>query len=67
MAGKFGPMESKSEQAPAVCVRAGAELEIGSVLDTSHFAKVTGHVPRTWQQSTAEYISFLKANENELR
>lgn len=38
-----------------------------SVLDASHYAKVTGHVPRPWQQSTAEYISFLKANENELR
>lgn len=38
-----------------------------SVLDTSHYAKVTGQLPRTWQQGTAEYISFLKQNEQELR
>jgi dTDP-4-dehydrorhamnose reductase len=44
-----------------------AKRPLYSVLDTSHYAKVTGHVPRTWQQSTAEYISFLKKNENELR
>lgn len=44
-----------------------AKRPLYSVLDTSHYTKVTGHVPRTWQQSTAEYISFLKQNEAELR
>lgn len=44
-----------------------AKRPLYSVLDTSHYAKVTGHVPRSWQQSTAEYISFLKQNESELR
>jgi dTDP-4-dehydrorhamnose reductase len=38
-----------------------------SVLDISYFTKKTGVVPRTWQQSTTEYISFLKQNEHELR
>lgn len=38
-----------------------------SVLDTTHYTNVTGHAPRSWQHSTAEYISFLKQNENELR
>jgi dTDP-4-dehydrorhamnose reductase len=38
-----------------------------SVLDCSHYIHSTGHTPRTWQQSTAEYIAFLKENEKELR
>jgi dTDP-4-dehydrorhamnose reductase len=38
-----------------------------SVLDCSKYRETTGHQPRTWQQSTAEYIAFLKQNENELR
>lgn len=38
-----------------------------SVLDISRYVESTGHTPRTWQQSTAEYVSYLKQNENELR
>jgi dTDP-4-dehydrorhamnose reductase len=38
-----------------------------SVLDCSHYIQTTGLTPRTWQQSTAEYVAFLKANEQELR
>ncbi len=38
-----------------------------SVLDITRYAKSTGHTPRTWQQSTAEYVAYLKQNENELR
>jgi dTDP-4-dehydrorhamnose reductase len=38
-----------------------------SVLDTSRYAEITGHTPRSWQQSTAEYIEYLKQNEKELR
>jgi dTDP-4-dehydrorhamnose reductase len=38
-----------------------------SVLDCSHYIRTTGLTPRTWQQSTAEYIAYLKANEHELR
>src|SRR3989304_3920224 len=34
-----------------------------SVLDGSMYREATGHTPRTWQQSTAEYIAFLKENE----
>ncbi len=37
-----------------------------SVLDISRYIHETGHSPRTWQQSTAEYIVFLKENEHEL-
>ena len=37
-----------------------------SVLDISRYIHETGHTPRTWQQSTAEYIVFLKENEHEL-
>jgi dTDP-4-dehydrorhamnose reductase len=38
-----------------------------SVLDISRYVESTGHTPRTWQQSTAEYVAYLKQNENELR
>ena len=38
-----------------------------SVLDCSRYTEKTGHTPRSWQQSTAEYIDFLKQNEHELR
>ena len=38
-----------------------------SMLDISRYMERTGHTPRTWQQSTAEYIAYLKQNENELR
>jgi dTDP-4-dehydrorhamnose reductase len=38
-----------------------------SVLDISRYMESTGHTPRTWQQSTAEYVGYLKQNENELR
>ena len=38
-----------------------------SVLDCSHYIRTTGLTPRTWQQSTAEYVAYLKANEQELR
>jgi dTDP-4-dehydrorhamnose reductase len=38
-----------------------------SVLDISLYMEKTGHTPRSWQQSTAEYIAFLKENEQELR
>jgi len=38
-----------------------------SVLDTSRYTEITGHTPRSWQQSTAEYIEYLKQNEQELR
>ena len=38
-----------------------------SVLDISRYIQSTGNTPRTWQQSTAEYIAFLKENEHELR
>jgi dTDP-4-dehydrorhamnose reductase len=38
-----------------------------SVLDISRYVRSTGHTPRTWQQSTAEYVAYLKQNENELR
>lgn len=38
-----------------------------SVMSTIRYAGLTGHTPRTWQQSTAEYIQFLKENEKELR
>jgi len=37
-----------------------------SVLDISRYIHKTGLTPRTWQQSTAEYIVFLKENEHEL-
>ncbi|HJZ13145.1 MAG TPA: dTDP-4-dehydrorhamnose reductase, partial [Acidobacteriota bacterium] len=38
-----------------------------SALDVAKYRETTGHLPRTWQQSTAEYIAFLKQNEHELR
>lgn len=38
-----------------------------SVLDISQYVEHTAHVPRTWEQSTADYIGFLKQNEQELR
>lgn len=38
-----------------------------SVLNISRYIESTGHTPRTWEQSTAEYIAFLKENEQELR
>lgn len=38
-----------------------------SVLDVSRYIGLTGHSPRSWQQSTAEYIAYLKQNEHELR
>jgi dTDP-4-dehydrorhamnose reductase len=38
-----------------------------SVLDLTRYIEKTGHTPRSWQQSTAEYIDFLKQNEHELR
>jgi len=38
-----------------------------SVLDISRYIETSGHVPRSWQQSTSEYIAFLKQNEHELR
>jgi dTDP-4-dehydrorhamnose reductase len=38
-----------------------------SVLDISRYVESTGLTPRTWQQSTAEYVAYLKQNENELR
>ena len=38
-----------------------------SVLDLTRYMEKTGHTPRSWQQSTAEYIDFLKQNEHELR
>jgi dTDP-4-dehydrorhamnose reductase len=38
-----------------------------SVLNISRYMESTGHTPRTWEQSTAEYIAFLKQNETELR
>jgi dTDP-4-dehydrorhamnose reductase len=38
-----------------------------SVLDISLYVKTTGHMPRSWQESTADYIVYLKQNEHELR
>jgi len=38
-----------------------------SALDISRYKMLTGHVPRNWQLSTAEYIAYLKQNEQELR
>lgn len=38
-----------------------------SVLDISRYRQLTGHTPRNWQLSTAEYIAYLKQNEQELR
>ena len=38
-----------------------------SVLDCTRYTERTGRTPRTWQQSTAEYIAFLKENDKELR
>ena len=38
-----------------------------SVLDCTRYTERTGHTPRTWQESTAEYIAFLKENHTELR
>ncbi|HSP07168.1 MAG TPA: dTDP-4-dehydrorhamnose reductase [Acidobacteriota bacterium] len=38
-----------------------------SVLDCTRYTERTGHVPRIWQESTAEYIAFLKENDTELR
>ena len=38
-----------------------------SVLDCTRYTERTGHSPRTWQESTAEYIAFLKENDTELR
>ncbi len=38
-----------------------------SVLDISLYVKITGHMPRSWQESTADYIVYLKQNEHELR
>lgn len=38
-----------------------------SVLDISLYIKTTGHAPRSWQESTADYIVYLKQNEHELR
>jgi dTDP-4-dehydrorhamnose reductase len=38
-----------------------------SALDLTRYMEKTGHTPRSWQQSTAEYIDFLKQNEHELR
>lgn len=38
-----------------------------SVLDLARYMEKTGHTPRSWQQSTAEYVDFLKQNEHELR
>jgi dTDP-4-dehydrorhamnose reductase len=37
-----------------------------SVLDIARYAQLTGHTPRSWQESTAEYINYLKANKDEL-
>ncbi|HSE40776.1 MAG TPA: dTDP-4-dehydrorhamnose reductase [Acidobacteriota bacterium] len=44
-----------------------AKRPIYSVLDCSKYIRETGSTPRSWQQSTAEYIAYLKANEHELR
>lgn len=38
-----------------------------SVLDMSKYIAQTGHTPRTWQESTAEYVSWLKENDSQLR
>lgn len=38
-----------------------------SVLECKRYTERTGHAPRTWQESTAEYIAFLKENHTELR
>jgi dTDP-4-dehydrorhamnose reductase len=38
-----------------------------SVLDISLYIGKAGQTPRSWEQSTAEYIAFLKQNEQELR
>jgi len=38
-----------------------------SILDFTRYTEFTGHMPRSWQQSTAEYIEYLKQNEQELR
>ncbi|PWT92645.1 MAG: dTDP-4-dehydrorhamnose reductase [Acidobacteria bacterium] len=34
-----------------------------SVLDISRYVEITGHSPRSWEQSTAEYIAFLKEDD----
>jgi dTDP-4-dehydrorhamnose reductase len=38
-----------------------------SLLDLTRYIEFTGHTPRSWQESTAEYIEYLKQNEQELR
>ena len=38
-----------------------------SLLDLTRYVVFAGHTPRSWQQSTAEYIEYLKQNEQELR
>jgi dTDP-4-dehydrorhamnose reductase len=38
-----------------------------SVLDISLYKERMGQIPRKWEESTAEYIAFLKQNEHELR
>ena len=48
-------------------LRVQAKRPSFSVLDLTRYTETTGHTPRSWQQSTAEYIEFLKQNEHELR
>jgi dTDP-4-dehydrorhamnose reductase len=48
-------------------LRVQAKRPSYSVLDVTRYMETTGHTPRSWQQSTAEYIEFLKQNEQELR
>jgi dTDP-4-dehydrorhamnose reductase len=38
-----------------------------SVLDITRYSEITGQTPRSWQQSTADYVEYLKQNEQELR
>lgn len=38
-----------------------------SALNISRYRELTGQIPRNWQWSTAEYIAYLKQNEQELR
>lgn len=37
-----------------------------SALDCTRYTERTGRAPRTWQESTAEYIAFLKETDSEL-
>ena len=48
-------------------LRVQAKRPSFSVLDLARYSETTGHTPRSWQLSTAEYIEFLKQNEHELR